>query len=68
MVTMGGDLQPGRLADLLVAGLCQPKINVSLGMRGNEEVRSSTTPARQLHELNIQNLHAKTFIPSSTSY
>eukprot|EP00983_Pelagomonas_calceolata_P050902 1142190-Pelagomonas_calceolata.AAC.1 len=27
MVTMGGDLQPGRLADRLVAGLCQPKIN-----------------------------------------
>eukprot|EP00983_Pelagomonas_calceolata_P037681 1136464-Pelagomonas_calceolata.AAC.7 len=27
MVTMGGDLQPGRLADRLVAGLCQPKMN-----------------------------------------
>eukprot|EP00983_Pelagomonas_calceolata_P036176 1131885-Pelagomonas_calceolata.AAC.3 len=27
MVTMGGDLRPGRLADRLVAGLWQPKIN-----------------------------------------
>eukprot|EP00983_Pelagomonas_calceolata_P072301 1151659-Pelagomonas_calceolata.AAC.2 len=26
-------------------------------MRGHEEVRSSTTPARQLHVLNIQDLH-----------
>eukprot|EP00983_Pelagomonas_calceolata_P117790 1160445-Pelagomonas_calceolata.AAC.9 len=26
-------------------------------MRRNEVVRSSTTPARQLHELNIQNRH-----------
>eukprot|EP00983_Pelagomonas_calceolata_P122634 1160925-Pelagomonas_calceolata.AAC.3 len=26
-------------------------------MRGNEVTRSSTTPARQLHELNIQNRH-----------
>eukprot|EP00983_Pelagomonas_calceolata_P051904 1142617-Pelagomonas_calceolata.AAC.4 len=27
MVTMGVDLQPSRLADRLVAGLCQPKKN-----------------------------------------
>eukprot|EP00983_Pelagomonas_calceolata_P072838 1151898-Pelagomonas_calceolata.AAC.6 len=27
MVTMGGGLQPGRLADRLVAGLSQPEIN-----------------------------------------
>eukprot|EP00983_Pelagomonas_calceolata_P085984 1156667-Pelagomonas_calceolata.AAC.1 len=27
-------------------------------MRRNEEVRSSTTPARQLHELNVQNCHS----------
>eukprot|EP00983_Pelagomonas_calceolata_P053775 1143424-Pelagomonas_calceolata.AAC.2 len=26
MVTMGGDLQPVRLADQLVAGLCQPEL------------------------------------------
>eukprot|EP00983_Pelagomonas_calceolata_P011242 361463-Pelagomonas_calceolata.AAC.1 len=26
-------------------------------MRRNEEVRSSTTPARQLHVMNIQNRH-----------
>jgi hypothetical protein len=27
MVAMGGDLQPGCLADRLLTGLCQPQIN-----------------------------------------
>ena len=29
MVTMGGDLQPGNLADRLLTGLGQPQINPS---------------------------------------
>eukprot|EP00983_Pelagomonas_calceolata_P129979 1161651-Pelagomonas_calceolata.AAC.1 len=34
-----------------------PSHRVLRSMRRNDEVRSSTTPARQLHELNIKNRH-----------
>eukprot|EP00983_Pelagomonas_calceolata_P057152 1144939-Pelagomonas_calceolata.AAC.7 len=36
-----------------------PSHRVLHSMRRNDEVRSSTTPARQLHELDIQNRHFK---------
>eukprot|EP00983_Pelagomonas_calceolata_P003849 124815-Pelagomonas_calceolata.AAC.1 len=36
-----------------------PSHRVVCSMRGNEEARSSATPARQLHKLNIHNRHAK---------
>eukprot|EP00983_Pelagomonas_calceolata_P029986 938827-Pelagomonas_calceolata.AAC.1 len=35
----------------------RPSQQVLRRMRHNKEVRSSTTPARQLHELNVQNRH-----------
>eukprot|EP00983_Pelagomonas_calceolata_P037096 1136186-Pelagomonas_calceolata.AAC.4 len=34
-----------------------PSHRIFCSMRGNEEARSSTNPARQFHELNIQNCH-----------
>eukprot|EP00983_Pelagomonas_calceolata_P000323 10889-Pelagomonas_calceolata.AAC.1 len=37
--------------------LTSPSHRILHSMRRNEEVRSGTTPARQVYELNIQNRH-----------
>jgi hypothetical protein len=41
MVTMGGDLQPGSLADRPLTGLGQPQINKPLAQKEKEKVYCS---------------------------
>eukprot|EP00983_Pelagomonas_calceolata_P024144 759181-Pelagomonas_calceolata.AAC.6 len=50
MVTMGGDLQPGRLADRLLAGLSQPDSQPGAGTFQHTESKSVSSKLEGLHK------------------